>query len=560
MTIPAIHQSYARQKSFVLAVWLLIAACLTLWSCEQSRVSPTGDAQGNTQTPAQSDVPMKPGQPGTGNAANGWRSLDDLARGRIAVMTGAAPDLYVTHTFPLAQITRFNSKADFVLALKTGKVDVAIDNDLVIRAIAKENPDLAILADDFYNTPLGAAFRKGDERRQRFDRVLETIQADGTLAEMRNRWFGDDPQIAVMPVIPTLKTGETLRIGTSIFTGLPYIALIDGQYQGFEVELMQRFAAQAGFRLEIVLMEFDALIAALAVGKIDMIVATLSITEERLAKVDFSKPYDYDRSAALVQKRNLALSALATSGQALLASPENIPASSFFDDLRASFQANFFLEQRWRLILNGLWVTVLISVTSTVFGTLLGGLICYLRMSSQSLWQRLGSGYIFLVRGLPVLLLLMLIFYVAFASFNIDPVIVAIIAFGINFSAYVSEMFRTGIESIDRGQTEAGIAIGFTPAQTFLNIVLPQATRRILPVYRGEFISLVKMTSIVGYIGVQDLTKAGDIIRSRTFEAFFPLLMVATIYFLIIWVLGLALDDLDRRTNPKARRTARATA
>ncbi len=221
--------------------------------------------------------------------------------------------------------------------------------------------------------------------------------------------------------------------------------------------------------------------------------------------------------------------------------------------MEASFYANFVLEQRWRLILNGLWATLLISVASTLFGTLLGALICWLRMSPRTLPRLLGSGYIFLIRGLPVLLLLMLIFYVAFASVNIDPLVVAVVAFGMNFAAYVSEMFRTGIEGVDRGQTEAGIAMGFTGIQTFLYLILPQATRRILPVYRGEFISLVKMTSIVGYIGVQDLTKAGDIIRSRTFEAFFPLLMVAAIYFLIIWVLGLVLDYVDRQTDPKRR-------
>jgi polar amino acid transport system substrate-binding protein len=112
-------------------------------------------------------------------------------------------------------------------------------------------------------------------------------------------------------------------------------------------------------------------------------------------------------------------------------------------------------------------------------------------------------------------------------------------------------MYRTGIESIDNGQTEAGIAMGFTKVKTFIHIVLPQAARRILPVYKGEIISLVKMTSIVGYIAVQDLTKASDIIRSRTFDAFFPLIMVAVLYFLISWLLMLLLGYIERRTNPK---------
>jgi polar amino acid transport system substrate-binding protein len=143
----------------------------------------------------------------------------------------------------------------------------------------------------------------------------------------------------------------------------------------------------------------------------------------------------------------------------------------------------------------------------------------------------------------------MLIFYVVFASVNINPVIVAVIAFGMNFAAYTAEIFRTGIEGVEKGQTEAGISLGFTRTSTFLHIVLPQMVRRILPVYKGEFISLVKMTSIVGYIAVQDLTKASDIIRSRTFDAFFPLVMVAILYFLISWALMQAMGWLEQKST-----------
>jgi polar amino acid transport system substrate-binding protein len=143
---------------------------------------------------------------------------------------------------------------------------------------------------------------------------------------------------------------------------------------------------------------------------------------------------------------------------------------------------------------------------------------------------------------------------VVFASVNISPVLVAVLAFGLNFAAYVSEIFRSGIESVDKGQSEAGIAMGFSPAQTFGFIVLPQMVQRILPVYKGEFISMIKMTSVVGYIAVQDLTKAGDVIRSRTFDAFFPFLTVAGLYFLMALVLVQGLEYLERITNPKYRR------
>lgn len=187
-------------------------------------------------------------------------------------------------------------------------------------------------------------------------------------------------------------------------------------------------------------------------------------------------------------------------------------------------------------------------------GTLLGGVICYMRMAKELALNIPAKIYISVMRGTPVLVLLMLTFYVVFASVDINPVIVSIIAFGLNFAAYAAEIFRTGIEGVDKGQSEAGIAMGFSKVKTFIYIILPQTIRRILPVYKGEFITLVKMTSIVGYVAVQDLTKASDIIRSRTFDAFFPLVMIAILYFLISWVLLQFLEYLERITDPKYKR------
>lgn len=230
-------------------------------------------------------------------------------------------------------------------------------------------------------------------------------------------------------------------------------------------------------------------------------------------------------------------------------------ARSITDGIAESFYSNILQERRYLLILDGLKATMVISVLATLLGTLLGGIICFMRMSGKKLLQVPAKIYISILRGTPVLVVLMLIFYVVFASVDIDPLFVAVIAFGLNFAAYVSEMFRTGIEGIDSGQTEAGIALGFTRVKTFIYIVMPQAVRRILPVYKGEMISLVKMTSIVGYIAVQDLTKASDIIRSRTFDAFFPLIMVAVLYYLICWLLMFSLEYVEQIINPKRKTT-----
>jgi len=201
-------------------------------------------------------------------------------------------------------------------------------------------------------------------------------------------------------------------------------------------------------------------------------------------------------------------------------------------------------------------VTFLISVMAALLGTILGALVCTMRMSKNKVLQIVAKVYIDLLRGIPQVVLLMLMFYVIFAPLNISGVTVAIITFAMNFAAYVSEMFRTSIESVNKGQTEAGIALGFSKVKTFFNIVLPQAVQRVLPVYKGEFIALVKMTAIVGYIAVQDLTKASDIIRSRTFDAFFPLIMVAILYFVLAWLLTFLLERVQLKTAPKRKRSS----
>jgi len=323
---------------------------------------------------------------------------------------------------------------------------------------------------------------------------------------------------------------------------------MNGQYVGFDIEMISRFAKRYDYQIEFVQMEFAALIAALAAGKVVMISDGIAISEERQKQIDFSDPYAQFRTAVIISKNRLA----GYEGE------QKITKKTFFQVVSESFYNNIILEKRYQLIIDGLKITIIISILSAIVGTLLGAVVCLMRMAKRKVTVETAKIYITLLRGTPVLVLLMIIYYVVFASVNINPVIVAVIAFGLNFAAYVSEMFRTSIESIDKGQKEAGIASGFTKIQTFGYIILPQALRSVLPVYKGEFISLVKMTSIVGYIAVQDLTKAGDIIRSRTFDAFFPLIMAAVLYLIIAWLLTWALGRIEISVDPKRKRIVRA--
>ncbi|MBP3844635.1 MAG: ABC transporter permease subunit, partial [Prevotella sp.] len=225
---------------------------------------------------------------------------------------------------------------------------------------------------------------------------------------------------------------------------------------------------------------------------------------------------------------------------------------SGWNSLVESFTNNLIVEDRYRMILDGLQVTLLITLFAAILGTLLGGLICWMRMSSRVWFRQTARVYIDLMRGTPVLVLLMLMYYVVMAPMDATGIVVAIVTFAMNTAAYISEMLRTTIQSIDRGQTEAGLALGFTHRQTFFKIVMPQVVKAMMPVYQGEIISLLKGTSIVGYIAVADMTRASDLIRSRTFDAFFPLILTALIYFLVAWLIGLLLQSLVKRHYVKS--------
>ena len=229
---------------------------------------------------------------------------------------------------------------------------------------------------------------------------------------------------------------------------------------------------------------------------------------------------------------------------------------SFWDDLKASFNRTFIVEDRWRLIIDGLGVTVFISVCSGILGSFFGFCLCMLRRTKNKVIDRLTLAFIRIIQGIPAVVFLMVLYYVVFGKVDISPIAVSIIGFAINFGAYVSEMMRTGIEAVDIGQNEAALALGYSNVQSFFKVIFPQAAKHFLPVMKGEFISMVKMTSIVGYIAGQDLTKATDIIRARTMEAFFPLIITAIIYFIIANLMTMLITKIEIKITRKHERKA----
>lgn len=222
------------------------------------------------------------------------------------------------------------------------------------------------------------------------------------------------------------------------------------------------------------------------------------------------------------------------------------------------FYLNFIKDDRWKYIVNGLGTTLTVTFFAVIVGIVIGFLLAIIR----STYDKTGKGkilnalaqiYLTVIRGTPVLVQLLIIYFVVFASWDVNKIVVATMAFGINSGAYVAEIIRSGIMSIDNGQFEAGRSLGFNYIQTMWYIVLPQALKNVLPALANEFIVLLKETSVSGYIALQDLTKGGDIIRSQTYNALFPLLTVALIYLIMVLAFERLVAVLERRLRSSER-------
>ncbi len=230
----------------------------------------------------------------------------------------------------------------------------------------------------------------------------------------------------------------------------------------------------------------------------------------------------------------------------------------YFEQFKADFIQNFITGERWRYLTDGLKVTLEVSFFAVIIGIMVGVVIAIIR-STHDLTGKLpvldfvSKLYLNVIRGTPTVIQLMIIYFIVFASVNVDKTFVAVLAFGINSSAYVAEIIRSGIMSIDRGQLEASRSLGFNYVQSMIYVVLPQAFKNVIPALGNEFIVLLKETSICGYIALQDLTRGAYIIRGITFNAFMPLVAVALVYLVLVLGLDKLMKMLERRLRNSER-------
>ncbi len=455
---------------------------------------------------------------------------------------GTVDDLTVKNMIPETESLYFNSLTDRLAALESGKIDATIGGEPAMRRAMRQHPNLAVIPESIAYSDYGFAFAKGSPLTSRFDEILREMESNGTLRASWEKWVVSDSAEKDMPQQNWPGKNGVLRYWTRSDSE-PICYIGEGnQVLGYEPDILLQIAEKLDMRVEITTANFDALIPSLQTKKSDVVSGHMSMTEERREMLDFSYPAYREPLFALVRAKD----------------DETQKGEGFFSELKQSFYRTFITEKRYQLILSGLGITVLLSVLSCILGLAFGFFLCMIRRSRFRPGQVFTAMFVRIVQGTPIVVLLMILYYVVFGKVSIPGIVVSVIAFSVNFGAYSSEMIRSGIEAVPAAQTEAGLAIGYTPFQCFWKIVFPQAAVHFIPVLKGEFISLVKMTSVVGYIAVQDLTKVTDMIRSRTMEAFFPLIMTAILYFALANVFTFSISRLERKVDHKKRKNAKS--
>ncbi len=487
-----------------------------------------------------------------------YEITSDFSGSTIGSQTGTVFDDILNSAISGLNHKYYDDITGQILALRNEEVDAVGLDEPVAKLVVSQNSDFEIFKQIIETDTYGFPMKKGSALTAEVSKVIDGFIEDGTIDALKEKWFSGDEekmQIDMSEYTGYDTSGGVIKyVHDSTQTPMSYVD-DNGNSAGYEVELILKIGKALSKKVEITQSNFSALITSVSSGKADIASGTISITDERRQSVDFPTSHYTGGIVLLCRKADVAI---INNGNT---DTQNL---SFGQKIIDSFVKTFLKEYRWKLLLSGLLVTIIISILALIIGTILGFCICLLRRSENKTCSSITKFIIRFIQGIPVVVLLMILYYMVFVSSGISGVGVAIIGFSLNFGVNAAEIMRTGIDAVDNGQLEAATALAMNKRQTMYKIILPQAIRHFLPAYKGEFINMMKMTSVVGYIAVQDLTKASDIIRSRTYEAFFPLIVNALIYLLLAWgltsLIGLIEIKLDykkyRKTYPSAQKIA----
>ena len=470
---------------------------------------------------------------------------------RLGVIVGPIMENVAKQFFPDSEYLLFNGYPECIAALMSKKIDGYLADEPEMKSTHAEQPDIDYIHERLTENDYCFAFRKNDPESAALCRELNDFLArsreNGTMQELDAIWFGNDEDRKVVNMDDLTGTNGTVRVVTTAMD-MPYSYIKDEKNVGYDIDLVVRFCRDRGYALELGAVDFAGRIPAIESGKYDF-TTDMNVTPERQEQVLFSDPTSYGGVVLAVRSEDLAAANVDQGSDDKQPSKQ-----SFLASIRESFIKTFIRENRYKLFISGVLTTLKITLLSMIFGTLLGFALFMLCRNGNPFANGVTRFCTWLVQGMPTVVLLMILYYVIFGSVSISGVVVAVIGFTFTFGSSVFGLLKMGVGAVDIGQYEAAYALGYSNRRTFFKIILPQALPHVLPAYRGEIVSLIKATAIVGYIAVQDLTKMGDIVRSRTYEAFFPLIAVTIIYFVLEELVGLLVSRITINFDPKRRK------
>lgn len=473
-------------------------------------------------------------------AESQYKTIEDLNGRNIGVQTAVLYEELIQDRVPDSTIQYYTMPNDMILALTSGKVDAYLIEEVSFGVQKKNHPELEVLEE-----PAGyisATCIIGENERQdvllsQLNQFIADSWENGLLDELYDYWIADfDPINDTCDT--TGFTGENGTIAVAVEGGYePFSFISNGQISGFDVDFICRFARAYGYTPEFYEVPFEAIAPGVESGKYD-IGMNIVVSAERNESGTLSDIY-YTTPIRLV----------------ILGEDES--GLSFFEQIAESFYKTFIRENRWQLFIQGAGITILITVASILAGTVLGFIIYMLCRGGNIFANKVTNVFLWLIHGMPTVLLLMILYYIVFGSSSLSGTWVSVVGFSLMFACSMVDMLRVGCSAIGKGQLEASTALGYSNSQSFFRIILPQAAGHFLPIYRNEVVTLIKETSVVGYIAVLDLTKISDLVRSRTYEAFFPLIVTAIMYFIISGILTKLVGIVEKAIDPRRRNKAK---
>ena len=489
----------------------------------------------------------------TSAKSGSYDKIEDLDGLPIGVQTAVLYEELIQDRVPHTVFQYYTMPTDMILALKSGKIAGYLVEGVGYGVHKANHPEL----ETFREIPgyISASNIIGNNDKQ--ERLLKEMNEfidngykNGLLGDngsLYQYWIADfDPLTDNVGVKDFTFTGENGVLNIAVEGGYePFSFVSDGNLAGFDVEFVCRFCVEYGYTPVFNEIPFESIAPGVETGKFD-IGMNIVVSEERNETGTLSDVY-YTCPVYLVVMNNSPYAASAGSDTAAVAKV------GFFEKIEQSFYKTFIRENRWKLFVSGAGVTTLITICSIVIGTVLGFAVYMACRHGNKFANTTTNFFMWLIHGMPTVLFLMILYYVIFGSSRIAGMWISVIGFSLIFATAMIDMLRVGYNAIGKGQYEASTALGYSDTQSFFRILLPQAAHHFLPIYSNEVVTLIKETSVVGYIAVLDLTKISDLVRSRTYEAFFALILTAVVYFLIQGIMVRLVRMVQKKIDPRRR-------